>query len=88
MSASFSSSAVSSSLTNRPLPPIFDSGESSSLSPRLTMGTSVTSRPGWACFQTGFDVFGLPQGERTLLRVAMRISREDMDQSVLNRYGG
>ena len=46
MSASFSSSAVSSSLTNKPLPPIFDSGESSSLSPRLTMGTRVTLRPG------------------------------------------
>jgi hypothetical protein len=33
-------------LTNRPLPPIFASGESSSLSPRLTMGTRVTSSPG------------------------------------------
>ena len=86
MSASFSSSAVSSSLTNRPLPPIFDSGESSSLSPRLTMGTRDTWSPGWACSRRALT-YSACHKARALLRVAMRISREDMDQSVLNRYG-
>src|SRR5690606_13287326 len=75
MSASCSSSAVSSSLTNSPLPPIFARGASSSLSPRLTMGTRLTLRPGWACSRRALT-YSACHRARALLRVAMRISRD------------
>src|SRR5690606_9556706 len=48
MSARPSRMAISSSLMNRPLPPILESARSSTSSPRVVMGTSSTSMPGWA----------------------------------------
>ncbi|MCY1453417.1 hypothetical protein D9M71_704040 [compost metagenome] len=77
MSASFSSRAVSSSLTNRPLPPIFASGASSSLSPRLVIGSSVTVRPGWACSRRDLT-YSACHSASALWRVAIRISRDGM----------
>ncbi|EPJ44006.1 MAG: hypothetical protein OFPII_38060 [Osedax symbiont Rs1] len=46
ISARFSRIATSSSLTNSPLPPILDSGESSSMSPLVVMPINSTIMPG------------------------------------------
>src|SRR5690606_30766200 len=74
MSAWFSSRAVCSSLTNKPLPPIFASGASSSLSPRLTIGTRLTRICGCSCSRRALTCSAC-QRARALLRVAIRISR-------------
>ena len=48
MSASPSSSARSSSFTNKPLPPILASGVSRIISPRVLIASSSTRKSGWA----------------------------------------
>src|SRR5690606_1681623 len=70
-SASPRSIAISSSLRNRPLPPIAASERSSTSSPRVLSGTSTTSRPGGAAGRRAAPC-ALCHRARGLFRVAMR----------------
>ncbi len=71
MSARCSSSATSSSLMNRPLPPIAASGRSWMRSPWVTMGTSSTSRP-LCAWRSRVATCSACHSASWLLRVAMR----------------
>src|SRR5690606_24783216 len=71
-SASRRSIANSSSLRNSPLPPIAASERSSTSSPRVLIGTSTTSRPGWAS-RRRCAACSLCHRASGLLRVAMRM---------------
>src|SRR5690348_17238759 len=71
MSARPSSSATSSSFTNRPLPPTWASGRSSTRSPLVVMGTSSTARPGWRARRASATSPAWARARR-LSRVAMR----------------
>ena len=66
--------AVSSSLTNSPLPPILASGESSNWSPRLTMGTRLTCTEGSSCSRRALT-YSACHRAKALLRVAIRRCR-------------
>ena len=68
MSARPSSSATSSSFTNRPLPPTCASGRSRTWSPRVVMPTISTASPGWRCAQRGGHHLGLAQGQAAFAR--------------------
>src|SRR5690349_2253904 len=71
MSARPASSATSSSFTNRPLPPTWASGRSSTRSPLVVMGTSSTARPGWRARRASATSPVWARARR-LSRVAMR----------------
>ena len=67
-SARPSRSAVSSSLMNRPLPPIVASGRSSTRSPCVVMPSSSTLVPRNCARQLGAHVLGLPKRQRGFAR--------------------
>ena len=66
MSARPSSSASSSSFTNRPLPPTLLSERSRIWSPRVVMPSRLTAWP--RCSQQGLHVLGLPEGQAAFAR--------------------